>query len=121
MGQLKITELKPLQISVEPKTNLLVLKQGDSEVKITRDHVINMKRLRDGSLPYDGFTSNLMPRNRFTIDDNGTITITCKDEWEDNEVIVANHKKLDDLKRIQDFVDKHKRVLAWERDFKGRR
>jgi hypothetical protein len=52
--------------------------------------------------------------------ENGTITIVCKDDWSDNVVVIANHRKLDDSQRIQDFVDKNKGRIAWEREFKGR-
>lgn len=120
MANLKTLNLKPVQLSVEPSTRLLVIKQGDNEVKITRDHVIKMKKLREGLLPNESFTSTLQPRNRFTIDENGYITITCKDEWGDNVVEIANHKKLDDLERVDEFVNKHKAEIAWEREFKGR-
>lgn len=120
MANLRTIDLKPVQLSIEPKTRLLVLKQGDNEVKITRDHVIKMKKLREGTLPNGCFTSLLVPRSRFTMAENGDITIVCKDDWEDNVVYIANHKKLDDLQRIQDFVDKNKARIAWEREFKGR-
>lgn len=120
MANLKNIDLNPVQLSIEPKTRLLVIKQGSNEVKITRDHVIKMKKLREGTLPNDCFTSTLLPRNRFTKAENGTITVVCKDDWGDNIVVIANHKKLDDLKRIQDFVDKNKTRIAWEREFKGR-
>lgn len=120
MANLETISLRPVQLSIEPKTRLLVLKQGENEVKITRDHVIKMKKLREGTLPNDCFTSTLLPRNRFTVAENGTITVVCKDDWEDNVVVVSNHKKLDDLQRIQDFVDKNKGRIAWEREFKGR-
>ena len=120
MANLKTIELNPVQLSIEPKTRLLVVKQGDNEVKITRDHVIKMKKLREGTLPNDCFTSLLLPRNRFTVAENGTITIVCKDEWSDNVVVIANHKKLDDLERIQQFVDKNKARIAWEKEFNGR-
>lgn len=120
MTELKMAELRPVQMSIEPHTRLLVLKQGENEVKITRDHVIKMKKLRDGTLPNESFTSLMSPRNRFTVAENGTITIVCKDDWEDNKVVIANHKKLDDLQRINEFVDKNKGRIAWEREFKGR-
>ena len=107
MANLKTIELNPVQLSIEPKTRLL-------------DHVIKMKKLREGTLPNDCFTSLLLPRNRFTVAENGTITIVCKDEWSDNVVVIANHKKLDDLERIQQFVDKNKARIAWEKEFKGR-
>ena len=120
MTELRTVDLRPVQMSIEPQTRLLVLKQGDNEVKITRDHVIKMRKLRDGTLPNGCFTSLLSPRNRFTMTESGTITIACKDEWEDNTVVIANHKKLDDLQRIQDFVVVNKGKIAWEREFKGR-
>lgn len=120
MANLKTVELSPVQLSIEPNTRLLVVKQGDNEVKITRDHVIKMRKLREGTMPNECFTSTLSPRSRFTMAENGTITITCKDDWSDNVVVIANHKKLDDLARIQQFVDKNKTRIAWEREFKGK-
>jgi hypothetical protein len=120
MENLKKVTLDPVQLSIEPQTRLLVLKQGKNEVKITRDHVVNMKKLREGKIEANAFCSTLTPRNRFTVAENGTISIVCKDDFESNAVVVANHKKLDDLKRIEDFVNKNKGRIAWEREFKGR-
>ena len=120
MAELKKIELNPVQLSIEPKTRLLVIKQGDNEVKLTRDGVIGLKKLREGKFESGVYTSTLLPRNRFTVAENGTITVVCKDDWEDNTVVIANHKKLDDLQRINEFVDKNKARIAWERDFKSR-
>ncbi len=120
MEELKKVTLGPVQLTIEPKTKLLVLKQGNNEVKITRDSVINMKKLKEGKFESNAFSSTITPRNRFSIAQNGTITIVCKDEWEDNVVIVTKHRKLDDLQRIQEFVDRNKTQIAWEREFKGR-
>ena len=120
MKELRKVDLNPVQLSIEPKTRLIVVKQGDNEVKISRDSVINMKRLREGQFETNAFISSLVPRNRFTVAENGTITIVCKDDWSDNTVVIANHRKLDDLQRIQEFVDKNKGRIAWEREFRGR-
>ena len=120
MAELKKIELSPVQLSIEPKTRLLVIKQGDNEVKLTRDSVIGLKKLREGKFESGVYTSTLLPRNRCTVAENGSITIVCKDEFEDNVVLLANHKKLDDYQRVQDYVDKNKGRIAWERDFRGR-
>ena len=120
MANLKVLGLSPVQMSIEPMTNLLIVKQGENEVKITRDHVIKMRKLREGQLPNGCFTSTLLPRNKFTVAENGTITIQCKDDWGDNTVTVANHKKLDDLDRIEQYVNKNKTKIAWEREFRRR-
>ena len=120
MANLKKIDLNPVQLSIEPQTKLLVIKQGDNEVRFTRDGVIGLKRLREGFYKEGVYTSQLIPRNRCTVTENGTITISCKDDWSDNVVVIANHKKLDDLERIQQFVDKNKARIAWEREFKGR-
>lgn len=120
MGNLRKIDLNPVQLSIEPQTRLLVLKQGPNEVRITRDSVINMKKLRNGEIEANAFTSTITPRNRFSLTENGTILIVCKDEWEDNTVMIANHKKLDDLQRIQDFVDHNRAKIAWEREFRGK-
>ena len=120
MTELNFKELKPIQMSIEPQTRLLLLKQGDNTIKITRDSVIAMKKLRNGDYKEGVYTSSLTPRNRFQVSENGYISIQCKDDWESNVVIVANHKKLDDLQRICEFVDKNKAKIAWEREFRGR-
>jgi len=120
MAELKKIELNPVQLSIEPKTRFLVLKQGDNTVRITRDSVINMKKLREGKIESMAFTSTLTPRNRFSVDENGNITVVCKDDWENSVVVIANHKKLDDLQRITEFVDKNRTRIAWEREFKGK-
>lgn len=118
MEKLMKVTLDPVQLSIEPQTKFLVLKQGKNEVKITRDHVINMKKLREGKIEANAFCSTLTPRNRFTVAENGNITIVCKDDYEDNIVILTN--KFHDLKRIEEFVDKNRARIAWEREFKGR-
>ena len=118
MEELKKVTLDPVQLSIEPQTRLLVLKQGENEVKITRDHVINIKKLREGKIEANAFCSTLTPRTRFTVANNGYVTIVCKDDYEDNVVILTN--KLHDFKRIEEFVDKNRGRIAWEREFKGR-
>lgn len=121
MAELRTIDLKPVQLSIEPKTRLLTIKQGDNDIKLVRDDIKALRRLRNGEKFADGvYTSKAMPRSRCTIAENGTITMVCKDEYSDSVVVIANHKKLDDLKRIEEFVDKNKARIAWERDFKGR-
>ena len=120
MEELKQIELSPINLSIEPKTRLLIIKQGKNEVKLTRDSVLDMKRLVEGKINGKVYTSTIVPRNRFTASENGSITIVCKDDWEDNVVVITKHKKIDDYQRIIDYVDKNKARIAWDREFKGR-
>lgn len=120
MSEVNFKDLKPVQLAIEPQTRLLTVTQGDNVVKLTRDSVIAMKKLRRGEFKEGVYTSPTVPRNRFQVSENGYISISCKDNWESNVVIIANHKKLDDLQRILDFVDKNKIRIAWDRDFRGR-
>ena len=126
MSNLSNLNLNPVQLSIEQGTRLLLVKQGDNVVKLTRDDVLKLAKLRDGELKDMGgktlssYTTQLIPRSRCTVAENGSITITCKDEWESNVITIVNHKKLDDLARIQQFVDKNKGRIAWAREFKGR-
>ena len=113
-------DLRPVQLSIEPQSRLLLVKQGENVIRLSRDSVIAMKKLREGFYKEGVYTSSLVPRNRFTVAENGYISITCKDDLESNVVVIANHKKLDDLKRIIEFVDKNRTKIAWEREFKGR-
>ena len=129
MSNLANLNLKPVQLSIEEGTRLLLVKQADSTVKLTRDDIIGLKKLRDGGFNeigpkgeklLGGYITKLVPKSRCTVAENGSITITCKDEWESNVITIVNHKKLDDLERIQNYVDKHKGRIAWAREFKGR-
>ena len=121
MQELKKIELGPVQLSIEPKTHLLVIKQGTNEVKFTRDAVFGMKRVHDGKIESGVYTSTILPRNRITASENGSISIICKDDWEDNVVVLKKNKKIDDYQRVLDFVDKNKATIAWDREFRGRR
>ena len=121
--------LKPVQLSIEPQTRLLSIKQGDNEVKLTREDINGLQKLRNGDFNeigpkgeklLGGYITKLVPKSRCTVDENGSITIICKDEWENNVVVIANHKKLDDLARIQQYVNKNKSRIAWAKEFKGR-
>ena len=120
MEQLKKIELEPVRLSIEPQTRLLVIKQGNNEVKFTRDAVIGMKKLKEGQIENGVYTSTLIPRNRVTASENGQISIVCKDEWEDNIVVLKKKGKIDDYQRVVDYVDKNKASIAWDRDFRGR-
>lgn len=120
MKELKVVELSPVQLEIEPKTRLLLVKQGSNEVKLGRESVKAMRRLRNGEIESGVYTSIMVPKNRLTVAENGSISIVCKDDYENNSVVIANHKKLDDLQRIEDFVNKNKGRIAWEREFKGR-
>ena len=119
-------DLQPVQLSIEPQTRLLLVKQGENVIKLTRDCVAKLEKLRKGELKdiggrtLDRFTTKLVPLNRCVLAENGYISISCIDEYESNSVVIANHKKLDDLQRILDFVDKNKARIAWDKDFRGR-
>jgi len=124
MSEIKL--LQPVQLSIEPQTRLLLVKQGENVIKLTRDSVSKLDKLRKGGLKDVGgktlkmFTTKLVPLNRCVLAENGYISITCSDDYESNSVVIANHKKLDDLQRILDFVDKNKARIAWDKDFRGR-
>lgn len=121
MKELKQVTLEPIQISIEPKTSLLILKQGDSEVKITRTQVRRLKSLKEGEIEDNAFVSLVPQRNRFQMNaDTGVIVASTKNGDKDETVVIKKHRKIDDLQRIFDFVEKHKGRIAWDNDFKGK-
>lgn len=117
MGKLAQISLTPVQISIEPKTKLLQLQQGDNVVKITRDVVNNIRKLKEGKYDTNTFTSKLTPINKVTLTTDNKITIVCKDDWEDNAVVLSKYRKVEDVQRIFDFVERNKAKIAWDRDF----
>lgn len=122
-------DLTPVQMAVEPQTRLLVVTQGNNTIKLTRDDVNNLQKLRNGEFNEIGpkgekllgaFRTKLIPQSRCTVDENGNISIVCKDEYENNSIVLANHKKLNDLQRVLDFVKKNNSRIAWAKEFRGK-
>ena len=101
------TKIKNIQTELDIKDNCL-------------ENIINRDGERNGEIKEGVYTSPIVPRCRFQVSENGYISISCKDDINNDVVIIANHKKLDDLQRILDFVDKNKARIAWDKDFRGR-
>ena len=126
MNEISVKELRPVQLSIEPHSHLLLVAQGDNVVKFAREDINGLKKLRSGELTDIGgrvlksYTTKLAPRSCCRVSENGFISVSCTDGEESNVVIIANHKKLDDLQRISDFVDKNKAKIAWAKEFRGR-
>lgn len=120
MKELRPITLEPITISIEPKTSLLVLKQGESEIKVTRTQVIGLRKLQNGEIEGGVYTSAILPRNQFRKTDD-TIVATCDTNDEKHTVVIKKHRKTDDLQRIFDYVEKHRGKIAWDNDFRGRR
>lgn len=116
--QLKKVMLEPVQISIEPISRMLLIKQGENEIRLTRDQVNNMTRLRNHEYESDVFTSTITPRNKFQLADNGNIIATCKNDYSDDTIVIQNTKRYDDLQRIINYVDRNKPRIAWARDFR---
>ena len=117
---LKKVMLEPVQLSIEPQTRLLLVQQGDNTIRMTRDQVNNLKRLRENEFEDNVFTSTIKPTNRFQKNDAGSIIASCVNDYGDDTVVIQNTKRYDDLARITAFVDQNKARIAWSRDFRRR-
>lgn len=117
---LKKVMLEPVQLSIEPQTRLLLVQQGDNTIRMTRDQVNKLKRLRENEFEDNVFTSTLKPTNKFQKNDTGSIIASCVNDYGDDTVVIQNTKRWDDLARITAFVDQNKTRIAWSRDFKRR-
>ena len=113
--------LGPVQLTIDAPTGLLSLTQGTSTVKVTRDDVFNMSKLREGKFDANAFISTITPHQRFSVDTEGDITISCKDDYENTTVVIGRHRRVHDFERIQEFVNHNKAKISWDRDFRGRR
>ena len=89
----KVSLDSAVKLSIEPKTRLLIIKQGDNEVKLTRDAIVGMRKLHDGENENEAYVSPLIPRSRFTVEKDGSVSIICKDEWESNIILLKKHSK----------------------------
>jgi hypothetical protein len=119
--EVKDIRLTPIQLAIDAPTGLLSLTQGSNTVKVTRDDVFNMGKLREGKFDANGFTSNIISHQHFAVDSEGNITISCKDDYENTTVVIRRHRRVHDFERIQEFVNHNKAKISWDRDFRGRR
>lgn len=118
MAELKDISLPPVGISTSKTTKFLTIKQGENEISLSRDAINNLRMLREGKFEnsYNMF-SRPMLKTKFSMDENQNITATC----DNDTVVLRKTKRYDDVKRILEYTDKHKKNIAWEREFRRRR
>jgi len=116
MAELKNISLAPVQLSTSKLTKFLTVKQGDNQVDLSREAINNLRKLRNGGFDTNAFSSQML-KNKFSMDTDDNVTVTCNEDT----VILRKTKRYDDVQRILDYTEKHKRFIAWERDFKRRR
>ena len=116
MAELKNISLPPVQLSTNKATRFLTVKQGDNEISLSREAINNLKKLRNGGFETNMFSSQML-KNKFSMDAEENVTVTCNEDT----IVLRKTKRYDDVQRVLDYTEKHKRYLAWERDFKRRR
>ena len=108
----------PVSISIEPKTNFMVLKQGENEVKITKNDAYFIKCVGNGENP-DSYVSGVTGFNFSTCGEEGKRGVLISNE--ENTVLLKKRKKADnDLKAVEEYVNKYRAKIAWDRDFRRR-
>lgn len=121
MGNLTKITLKPLEIGIEPKSHLLYIQQGENVIRMTRDEVNNLRKLRNGEFRDNQFAGQVVPRNYYEMKENGNIIVKSTDGDISNTVLIQKCKRFDDVERILSFADLNHGSIAWTRDFRGRR
>lgn len=121
MGTLSKITLKPLEIGIEPRSRLLYIQQGENVIRMTRDEINNLRKLRNGEFRDSQFAGQILPRNYYELKENGNIVAKSTDGDITNTVLIQKTKKFDDVERIVSFADLNHGNIAWTRDFRGRR
>jgi len=121
MGNLSKITLKPLEIGIEPKSRLLYIQQGENVIRMTRDEINNLRKLRNGEFCDNQFAGQMLPRNYYEMKENGNIVAKSTDGDTSNTVLIQKGRKFDDVDRIVSFADLNHGSIAWTRDFRGRR
>ena len=110
----KLTRIggKSINLTIEYPTHVLVVSQGDNEIKLTKDQVNDLRMLKEGTKYKDGVFTSQFPSNRFEKYDNGNIIIKAVSEFNDG-IVVLNSDQVDKVVR---FKDKHRPKITWTRD-----
>ena len=115
-----MAKIGPVDIGIDRKTRLIVVKQGEQTIRLTKDQVSVLNRLRKGEMPNDGYITTTLPRTRFKVMNDDMISMCSDDGSEKNLIILKRTRKYDDLERITAFMESNRPRIAWSRDFKKR-
>lgn len=110
----------PVDIGIDRKARLIVVKQGEQTIRLTKDQVSVLNRLRKGEMPNDGYITTTLPRTRFKVMNEDMISMCSDDGSEKNLIVLKRTRKYDDLERITAFMEANRPRIAWSRDFKKR-
>ena len=110
----------PVDIGIDRKARLIVVKQGGQTIRLTKDQVSVLNRLRKGEMPNDGYITTTFPRTRFKVMNEDMISMCSDDGSEKNLIVLKRTRKYDDLERITAFMEANRPRIAWSRDFKKR-
>ncbi len=108
----------PISISIEPKTRFMVLKQGENEVRITKDDAYFIKCTGKGENP-ESYTSGVTGCHFATCGEEGKKGVIISDN--ENTVLLKKRKKgKNDFYNVEQYVEKNRPRIAWNRDFRYR-
>ena len=111
---IKITR-EPVTISIERPTKLLLVKQGESEIKMTKNDINCLKMLKEGKI--DGGFVGKVTKYRYRLQPDGVSVLVTSPE-DETAVYLSTYKRSDDFKRIESFRDKNRPRLAFDGDLK---
>ena len=103
---------KSINLSIEYPSHVIVISQGDNQIKVTKDQVNDLRMLKDGTKYADGVFTTQFPSNRFEKHDNGNIVARAVSEFND-AIVVLNPSQVDKVVR---FMDKNRPKITWTRD-----
>ena len=112
MKDIKNVSTRSINLSIEPKSHVIVIEQGDNQIKVTKDQVNDIRMLRDGVKYKDGVFTTSFPSNRFEKQENGSIVCLAVSETHDG-LVTLNKEQVDKLVR---YMDKNRPYITWTRD-----
>lgn len=104
---------KKIELFTEPKTHVIVVSQGDNEVKLAKDHVNSLRMLKEGTKYPDGVFTTKLPSNRFEKRDNETIVVSSTASEYNDSIVTLNSAQVDKIVR---YMEKNRPYITWERD-----
>lgn len=103
---------KSINLSIEYPSHVIVISQGDNQIKVTKDQVNDLRMLKEGTKYPDGVFTAQFPSNRYEKHDNGNIVVKALSEFNDG-IIVLNPSQVDKVVR---YMDKNRPKITWTRD-----
>lgn len=112
MGNVPISNM-PINLSIEPISRLVLVRQGNNSIKLTVEQINGLKRLKMCEI--ETYQSKVKPKNSFKLLKNFNILAKC---IETNSIILFDTNERKDIDILANFLENNRGKIARDIDLK---